>query len=266
MRPPTMSIQGLMIAVSVAALTLFAVLRLDIPSLPHQSIWRGIDPSENLPGVQLSYLIFSYLAHWVVPLITVAVVWTCKKDRITWIGIGAISLTVASWIVLRRLVFPPIAGPGGFAMWPMSHLEYLKRAIAARTMFPGWPPLPFTFEVIYAQKADLLCLLALLIVLVLKLHRRLPLSSIAVVALVVNAYKSYEWCLLMWYGRQFGNDYLYASDSPESRVWVSDGHYLPRASWLEVAEGPLMIAVICYLIGALFVDRRAFVRESDMSG
>jgi hypothetical protein len=259
-------ISSLMTWIAVTALVCFAMLRLDISTIPEQTIWGGLEP-QWWPGTQYHYIFNTYLAHWVIPLITVAVAWPHRRARVTRLGIGAVTLSLASWVVLRRVVYPFVFGPFGIMYWPHFHLNYLKESIASRSFRPTYPVSPFTYDVFYHQKADLVCLLALLTVLMIRLTRPLPLRWIAGVTLVVNIYKFVEWGSLLWCGRYWGpGDAPRTGHSNATRFWVFKPLAIPRATWFEVAEGPLMIAVICYLVAILCVGSRAPVPTGEMSG
>ena len=79
MHPPKLTIRSLMIGIAVMAVAVFAVLRLDIPSLPEQTIWGGTKPSRGPAGIWHDPISYTYLAHCVIPFITIAVVWPRRK-------------------------------------------------------------------------------------------------------------------------------------------------------------------------------------------
>ena len=256
MHLPKLTIRASMIGTAVMAVAVFGVLRLDIPALPKQTVWGGIrDPGPWRPSME--QLCNTYLIHWVIPLITIAVVWPRRTTSVSWLGIAAIVLTLASWVVLRRLVWPPVMGPSGAMYWPHFHVNYLKESLAMRAFRPPYPVSPFRFEVFYVQKADLLCLLALLIILVIRLIRPLPLRVLVLIALLINLYKLCEWGSLMWHGRYWGSGVPSSNGhSSATQLWVPDGWVVPRASPFELAEGPQMIVVVGYLLFYLLVARR----------
>ena len=134
--------------------------------------------------------------------------------------------------------------------------ELLEGIVGHGAFRPPYPVSPFRYELFYYQKADLLCLLALLSILVIRLIRPLPLRMLVLIALLVNLYKLCEWGSLIWHGRYWG------SGAPQQRALerhaiLDPGRLgLSRASWFELAEGPLMIAVVAYLLVVLFVARR----------
>jgi hypothetical protein len=246
-------IRGLMTWIAVTAVVLFAVLRLDISSLPEGTIWGGFKPHWGpAVGNKVDYLLATYLAHWVIPAITVVVVWPHRRRELIWLGIGAIMLSVTSWVVLRRIVWPPIVSPYGVMHWPSFHLNYLHRSIASRSFQPPYPVSPFTYELFYQQKGDFLCLLALLVVLTIELIRPLPLRLLAVTALFVNLYKFCEWGLLMCFGRYWGpGDSDGFTPSSAIPAWVPEAFATPKATLFELVQGLLMIALILYLVAIL---------------
>ena len=230
-------LRGMMTLIAVTALVLFAMLRLDISTIPEQTIWGGLE-LPWAPGPHFHYIFNTYLAHWVIPSLTVAVAWPQRRATVTRLGIGAVALSLASWVVLRRVVYPYVFGPGGAMYWPHFHLNYLKESIASRSFRPTYPVSPFTYDVFYNQKADIVCLLALLTVLMIRLMRPLPLRWIASVALVVNIYKFVEWGSLLWYGRHWGpGDAPSTGHSNATRFWIPEFHATPRArgsKWRKV--------------------------------
>ncbi len=270
MHLPRTSTRGLMIWVAGVALVLFAGLRCDLSALPEHIIWLGDDYADGKMGNNPRWIVRPYLAHWIIPAVTIAVAWPRRNKCVTWLAFGAVVLILASWVVLRRPIYPVVVWPGGWEMWPRYSLLYVRQRLAGDSDWhrPHWP-FAFDFMRYQYQKADLLCLIALVFLLVVTFIRRrlLPLRLLAAAALVVNLCKFVDWVSMMSIARHWGVD-----ESPWQRHsdavlrWVREGASIPRASWLELAEGPLMIAVICYLLVILVVARDPDESELKTSG
>jgi hypothetical protein len=273
MRLPRMSIRGLMFWVAGVALLLFAGLRCDLSALPEHIIWLGDDNADDqvgLVGLCLHWIVRPYLAHWIIPAVTIAVAWPKRNKCVTCLAFGAVVLILASWVVLRRPIYPLVVGPGGLEMWPHYFLSYVRKRLAGDSDWhhPHWP-FAFDFMSYQYQKADLLCLIALVFLLVVTLIRRrlLPLRLLAAAALVLNLCKFVDWVSMMSIGRHWGvGESPWQGHSDAVLRWVREGASIPRASWLELAEGPLMIAVICYLLVILVVARHPDEIELKTSG
>ncbi len=273
MHLPRVSIRGLMIWVAVAALVAFAVLRCDLSVLPEHIIWLGDDIADGqvgLVGTSEHWIVRPYLAHWIIPAVTIAVAWPKRNKCVTWLAFGAVVLILASWVVLRRPIMPPVMWPGGQEMWPHYSLFYVRRRLAGESDWhrPRWP-FAFDFISYQYQKADLLCLIALAFLLVVTFIRRrlLPLGLLAAAALVLNLCKFVDWVSMMSIARHWGaGESPWQGHSDAVLRWVRKGASIPRASWLELAEGPLMIAVICYLLVILVVARHPGEVELKTSG
>jgi hypothetical protein len=257
MRLPRFSVRGLMILVAGVALVLFAGLRCDLSALPEHIIWLGYDNADGQMGPCLHWIVRPYLARWIIPAVTIAIAWPKRNKCVTWLAFGAVVLVLASWVVLRRPIYPLAVWPGGLEMWPHYFLFYVRKRLAGDTDWyrSRWP---FAFDFIgyQYQKADLLCLIALVFLLVVTLirHRLLPPRLLAAAALVVNLCKFVDWVSMMSIARNWGvGESPWQGHSDAVLRWVREGPSIPRASWLELAEGLLMIAVICYLLVILFV-------------
>jgi hypothetical protein len=161
MRLATIGIKGLMVGVAVVALSLFALSRLDFLALSMHVIWRGAEQFSNpLP----KWIYYPRLAFWVIPFLTIAMVWPSRRASITWLGLCSAGTIMISWLFLRRPV-QCMYGGVSFNIWPdhpldllITRISSLSNPLSGHMCYPSvWPCTP-------AQWADVFCLLAFLII------------------------------------------------------------------------------------------------------
>jgi len=255
MRLPTTTTRSLMVGVAVVGVLSFAAFRLDIPSLPLQTIWRGEETHLFHWGQR--FLLDPRLAFWIIPALSLALVWPSRNNRVTRFGLYVTCTIVISWGLLRR-PFPCFSGGACWAVWPDLHITYIKRSIASRTfeLLP-YPPPFFLLPLSGHQKADLTCIFLFMVMLCWSLVRSLPRRTVAFVALLANSYSFIEWVSLMCAER------LWAF-----RTMPLPGHSavsLQRASWAEVVQGLGIVFMIWYLFSIVCSARRT-LSPTDQPG
>ena len=182
----------LMIAIASLALLLVIIFRSDFPSLPVGRIWVGeCAPywwgEKHLPAPRL--------AAWVLPALTVAVIWPSRNTLVFGAGSAAAGIVLLSWIVLRR---PLPVLPGGL-FWPDYHLNYLGRLCSLRGVpSPSHLVWPRFMPASTLGWADLLSLLTVLAVVSVRFFVTIPPRLLAAVALAVNSHPCIEWFWSMW--------------------------------------------------------------------
>lgn len=257
MRVPALRLRTLLIVVALAGVFAFGLLRCDIPSLGQQVIWRGPEAeSLRATGSLEPCVLDPQLAFWFIPCVTILLVEGTARRRCTSAAIGLIILALLSWVVLRRLA------PGNIryltpSAWPATHLAVLRRWLSSPpNTAPRLPGLPHLERISVYQCADLFCLVVLLLIALIVLFRPLPRRFLAIAALAVNGLKFKEWADLMWLGDHW-TDYQTIARGNLSLARAANPLYsdLRVASWVEVAEVPLMITVMAYLVGLILLAR-----------
>lgn len=264
MQRPRMSIRSSMLAVAAIAIVCSAATRFDIPSLAKYAFWREGYPSKTAIHYQISpsrtYSIDDFppdyawrpkLAYWVIPVLTLLLVWPSEKKRVVWSGIGAFGAIALSWLLLKRFMLCIMVN----YTWPDYHFRYAYQCIVSWHAPPflygvsfktfEWYILfpPYAYLTMYMsadQMANLSCLVVLLIAFVARVRYALPRRLVAIVSLPPNVYTLIEWTWQM----------------TSARSWVFrntpfPGHsseFMPHASGMEIVGGLMLIAMLVYLI------------------
>jgi hypothetical protein len=212
--------------------------------MPVQRIWVGEGPRYWMP---IDYLLDPRLAAWVLPALTVCLVWHTRNSVVLWSGVGMASVALLSWIVLRRPLLTFV--PGGL-YWPDFHVYYCERMLLLRS----GPPLPELTLPSFVPPSirgcgDLFSLVIILIVLATRVLIVVPRRIIGVVALLVNVHPMVEWTLSMMTERSLG------FGSTQARSGSTLG-VMPRPSLSELFAGLLMSITICYSINVIMKIQR----------
>ena len=248
MFPLTTTIRGLAGIVAAVAVCAFACFRLDLPALPLGIIWHATECQLGMNSP--AYVVTTWLAYWVLPLLGILLVRSPTTSRSTWTGIWVIGLCFLAWLALRRVA--PI-GIGYIPIWPDSHWGILKEACVGRRPIADCPRLPRFWPLFYSQKGDLLSLLTFAILFVMKYRRVLPQRALAIGAMAINSWKTVEWCCLIWYVRQWdtGGDKL-VGGSGYAAAFTTEFEVLPPITWVDWAGGATICIGFTYFVWVIF--------------
>jgi hypothetical protein len=177
------------------------------------------------------------LAAWVIPALTVSVIWPNRTARLRWVGVFAVGSVLTSWLLLRR---PWIITPGAIRLWPDDCLWYIRERLTSSQTRTGviWD---FFWPRTGRQVADLFALVAFLALVTASLARPVPRRSLAIVAIAANVYRFAVWSTLMWSDRYWG------IGNPRSRPGLL-GAMMPRVSVMEIVQGSVLVGLLIYLL------------------